>query len=376
MVSIQFNDQYGNTIKRLTQWDSNVILAIPNFKYGSAPVFHFNNGTGSTSITVTSVLNEDTVSVVMPNILFTRAKPIEVFVFLYDSKSDEGRTIYQTTIPVAVKPKPDDYEYIDNTEIIEITSLGIRLQALIDEAERSINVHIKELEDSYNNTIQTIRQSIADDVTNLNQSISNNRDVLERDISNNLQTILSSIDDGTPKGIFSDVSELANKSAGIYLYINGNNENNGYVYYWDGTNLSDRLIYYQGTVLNDGVVVYSNLSAELKKLIKKQKEFGAKDVSNNIHSNQYKWENGRLREINWNYTDANGEINLNPFTYLESFAACGSFVSIWKLEADDLVNLKSLVINGWDLVDVNLHIENAKDVCIKRCDTYREYDGD
>lgn len=266
MVNIQFNDQYGNTIKRLTQWDSNVILTIPNFKYGSAPVFHFNNGTGSTSITVTSVLNEDTVSVVMPNILFTRAKPIEVFVFLYDPKSDEGRTIYQTTIPVTVKPKPDDYEYIDNTEIIEITSLGIRLQALIDEAERSVNVHIKELEDSYNNTIQTIRQSIADDVTNLNQSISNNRDVLERDISNNLQTILSSIDDGTPKGIFSDVSELANKPAGIYLYINGNNENNGYIYYWDGTNLSDRLIHYQGTVLNDGVVVYSNLSDELKKL--------------------------------------------------------------------------------------------------------------
>ena len=102
MVNIQFNDQYGNTIKRLTQWDSNVILTIPNFKYGSAPVFHFNNGTGSTSITVTSVLNEGTVSVVVPNILFTRAKPIEVFVFLYDSKSDEGRTIYQTTIPVAV----------------------------------------------------------------------------------------------------------------------------------------------------------------------------------------------------------------------------------------------------------------------------------
>ena len=58
MVNIQFNDQYGNTIKRLTQWDSNVILTIPNFKYGSAPVFHFNNGTGSTSITVTSELNE------------------------------------------------------------------------------------------------------------------------------------------------------------------------------------------------------------------------------------------------------------------------------------------------------------------------------
>ena len=116
--------------------------------------------------------------------------------------------------------------------------------------------------------------------------------------------------------------------------------------------------------------------AELKKLIKKQKEYGAIEVSTNIHSNQYKWESGRLKEINWDYTDANGEIDLNPFTYLESFTACGSFVSIWKLEADDLENLKSLEINGWDLVDLNIHIENAKDVCIKRCDTYREYDGD
>jgi hypothetical protein len=115
---------------------------------------------------------------------------------------------------------------------------------------------------------------------------------------------------------------------------------------------------------------------ELKKLIKKQKEYGAKDVSTNIYSNQYKWENGRLKEINWDFTDANGEIDLNSFTYLESFTACGDYVSIWKLEGDDLVHLKSLDINGWDLVDINLHIENAKDVCVKRWDTNREYDGD
>jgi hypothetical protein len=115
---------------------------------------------------------------------------------------------------------------------------------------------------------------------------------------------------------------------------------------------------------------------ELRKLIKKQKEYGAKDVSTNIYSNQYKWENERLKEINWDFTDANGEIDLNSFTYLESFTACGDYVSIWKLEGDDLVHLKSLDINGWDLVDINLHIENAKDVCVKRWDTNREYDGD
>lgn len=115
---------------------------------------------------------------------------------------------------------------------------------------------------------------------------------------------------------------------------------------------------------------------ELKELIKKQKEYGAKDVSTNIYSNQYKWENGRLKEINWDFTDANGEIDLNSFTYLESFTACGDYVSIWKLEGDDLVHLKSLDINGWDLVDINLHLENAKDVCVKRWDTNREYDGD
>ena len=117
-------------------------------------------------------------------------------------------------------------------------------------------------------------------------------------------------------------------------------------------------------------------AAELRKLIKTQKEYGAIEVSTDIYSNQYKWENGRLKEINWDFTDANGEIDLNPFTYLESFTACGDLISIWKLEGDDLVHLKSLEINGWDLVDINLHIKNAKDVCIKRCDTYREYDGD
>lgn len=278
MLKIDFYDQYGNTVNELTQWDNNVILTLPNFKYSHAPVFHFSDGTGANSITVSSVLTDGVVTVVVPNIFLTRTRPIDVFVFLYDPNTDEGKTIYKKTISINKKLKPNDYEYIDNTEIIEITTLGIRLQALIDEAEESVHVHIDELKSNYDNAILGIKQAIADDVHNLNQSITQSRDTLERDIlssKNNLelnvnqtlQTILNNIDDGSPKGVFSNVSELTNKSAGIYLYLNDNSDDNGFVYYWNGTELSEKLIHYQGTIINDGVIVYSNLSDELKKQI-------------------------------------------------------------------------------------------------------------
>ena len=133
-------DQYGNKVTNLTQWDSNVILQLYDYNYDTAPVVHFSNEHSKSSYTVCSTLNDKTVSVVVPNILLTTADTIiDVFFFQYDSVSNEGRALYHFTLPVTPKPKPDDYEYVDNVEIIELSTLGLRLEALIAEAEETLS---------------------------------------------------------------------------------------------------------------------------------------------------------------------------------------------------------------------------------------------
>lgn len=284
---VKICDIYGNEIEHLTQWDINVTLQIPNFGYEIAPVIHFAERHSKTALTVTSTLSDDTVSVVVPNILLLEPHAFDMFVFLYDLDTDTGRTLYSIHMPVSPKAKPESYEYKDNTEIIEIAALKVRLEALIAQAENTINVKIAELGDLYNANVLQIRTEIADDVSRLNDSIVTNNTNLNREITASrerlisdiqlaktnlsaeilaaLNQLLNGIQDGTPKGVFSDVSELDGLESGIYLYHNAESADNGYVFYWDGENLSERLVYYAGMVINPDTITLSMFTDGLKK---------------------------------------------------------------------------------------------------------------
>ena len=170
MTSNKCYDQYGFPVTHLTQWDSNVILKIHNYKCDVAPIVHFSTEQSESSKTVRSTLEDSVVSVVVPNSLLIEKGVLDVCVFQYDEATDDGHVVRRYRLPIMSKPRPDDYEYVDNTEVIELSSLSVRLEALIAEAEEKIG----ELEAAYDSTVQSIRDDIADDVANLNQSISDN----------------------------------------------------------------------------------------------------------------------------------------------------------------------------------------------------------
>lgn len=284
-IELYFYDQYGNRLTGLTQWDSNVILEIHGYPHAEPPIFHFTNKTADESLTTRSTISEGVVSVVVPNILLTRSRPIEVFVFQYDTPSNEGRTIYYERLPVRQKQKPNDYEYVDNTDVIELSSLGERLQTLIAEVEHAVSTRITdldgkvtELDNAYAANVQAIRDAIQENVNSLNQTISDNRDALSQQITtsrNNFegdieaarQALIASIQDGSPKGYFATVEELADEPAGIYLCILDGSPNNGYIFYWNGTTLSPPLLYYSGVVVNNGSITLQKLSQELQNRI-------------------------------------------------------------------------------------------------------------
>ena len=290
MASVKLFDKYGNEIDHLTQWDMNVTLKITDFNYDIAPVCHFAKRYDKEAITVTSTLSDNTVSVVVPNILLSdenkRAEPIKMYVFLYESEEKSGRTIYVIDLPVETKPKPNDYEYEDNVEVVQLSELRVKLEALITKAEETINTKIDELSNSYQATIMEIKSSIQADVENLNTQITNANTNLIKEIRDNntqltsdiqaaksqlnseietaLNTLLNGIGDGSPKGIFATVSDLTDKPSGIYLMVNPESTDNGYTFYWSGTELSNRLLYYAGMVINNGSVTYEKLAEDVK----------------------------------------------------------------------------------------------------------------
>ena len=291
MANVKLFDKYGNEIDHLTQWDMNVTLKITDFNYDIAPVCHFAKRYDKEAITVTSTLSDNTVSVVVPNILLSdenkRAEPIKMYVFLYESEEKSGRTIYVIDLPVETKPKPNDYEYEDNVEVVQLSELRVKLEALITKAEETIDTKIDELGNSYQATITEIRAAIQSDVENLNTQITNANTNLIKEIRDNntqltsdiqaaksqlnseietaLNTLLNGIGDGSPKGIFATAADLTNKPSGIYLMVNPESADNGYIFYWSGTELSNRLLYYAGMVINNGSVTYEKLAEDVKR---------------------------------------------------------------------------------------------------------------
>ena len=75
--------------------------------------------------------------------------------------------------------------------------------------------------------------------------------------------MLESVSDGSPRGIFTDVAQLADSPSGIYLYINPQSDDNGYVFWWDGETTT-KLLYYMGMVINDNTITYEMLANSLK----------------------------------------------------------------------------------------------------------------
>ena len=259
MSDIKCYDKYGIEIDHLTQWDLNVSVKIPNWQYELAPICHFATRFNDTSLTVASTLEDGTVTVEVPNVFLTDTEAVLMYVFLYDPESDSGRTVYTVVFPVHKKKKPNDYEYVDNVDVIEISTLKAQFDVLVAEAEVAVHERINSLDSAYTNTILEIKNQIHSDVVNLNKEISTNNERLSADISqareqlsgdittarqglqneitnsNNALTqqiasalalLLSSIKDGSPESYFGDVTELANKEAGFYLYIDETNLNN------------------------------------------------------------------------------------------------------------------------------------------------------
>ena len=123
MFGVECFDTHDEPISHYTQWDINQTLKI--VLYGmddgyvkNAPYVHFANIKSSEALVVRSTLqDDDTVLVDIPNQLLQEPYPLLIYVYLNDSSdASSQRTIVKIEIPVQKRAKPSDYEYVENID--------------------------------------------------------------------------------------------------------------------------------------------------------------------------------------------------------------------------------------------------------------------
>lgn len=133
--SVEVFDVYGNKIQSFTQWDVDQTIKIVLHNADEnlldiAPKVHFGNVSRTEALVVPSTVEgNDTIVVTVPNLILTDPYTMRVYVYITDSKDvSSQKTIIKIEIPVNKRPRPSDYEYVENIERITYETMKQELR--------------------------------------------------------------------------------------------------------------------------------------------------------------------------------------------------------------------------------------------------------
>lgn len=156
MYNAFFLTPRGDQILSLTQWDLNRVLYVTDWDL-DVPVFHFCNKKSDVVIPVAPDFVDGVLQVTVPNILLQEACPIVAYIYAYDD-TDMAQTLKTIYIPVKERPKPEDYEYVDNTTNISMVQLDARMRNFIRSfsdgtAANDVTLELQDIRVGYDGTI-------------------------------------------------------------------------------------------------------------------------------------------------------------------------------------------------------------------------------
>lgn len=180
MYEINCSDIYGNTIYNFFQWDVDQKIVInldgcDEDYLNIAPEFHYSNAKTKDAYVVRSVVsNRDIITAPVPNILLQEPYPIQVYVYLTDSRHvSSQKTILYSEIPVRKRDRPSDYLYVENIERITAEKIKHEIEAdianLKGETIKDINDKKNEVVDSMNKSekfITAVKEDAQNFITN------------------------------------------------------------------------------------------------------------------------------------------------------------------------------------------------------------------
>lgn len=321
MIEVFCTDKDGNLVERLTQWDVDQYILIGGSGLTEAPKIHFCNTCSKEALVVESVIENDAVKAKIPNILLQEGLLIIAYLYVYapDVSTVSAKTKATIRIPVRPRPKPSNYPYIENVDYISAVKLEEKIKNEIDSLSGEYEQAIDRIEADYTSAKANLEAEYADAKSNLEteyseaiskyntavvdyenlsenlakeysettasletkyaeteKTLSDNYDLtitklknqsdnlandysetttnLEAEFDKTVDSLIAKFADGSPKGIFASETDLTDKDAGIYL-----NTNDGWIYYWDGTNLSQGVCRYQSTVIWNGGLTWGQL---------------------------------------------------------------------------------------------------------------------
>ena len=113
MYEVTCLDAYGKIVNSFTQWDIGQTLTIQDSGLTVAPTFHFCNKNSKEALVVASTIDENgTLTVKVPNILLTESYPIIAYIYAY-ATTTSAKSLATIRIPVEKRVKPSEYDYDD-----------------------------------------------------------------------------------------------------------------------------------------------------------------------------------------------------------------------------------------------------------------------
>ena len=109
----------------LYQWDRNRQLQVNSVDIGTDFEIHCCHKGDSNTLIVPPIIDGDVILVNIPNILLQESGFLRVYVVT------NGDTVYDTSLYVMSRPKPDDYVYTE-TEVLSYKDIDERMKVLED----------------------------------------------------------------------------------------------------------------------------------------------------------------------------------------------------------------------------------------------------
>lgn len=120
-----------NVTDPLYQYDVGQKLEITGTNLTIPPKIHFTNLKMSEALVVSATMENDVITVDIPNTLL--AEPHTIYAYVYLVEDATGQTVHLVKIPIIKRQKPTDYEPLEDEALINYERLDARLTALIEE---------------------------------------------------------------------------------------------------------------------------------------------------------------------------------------------------------------------------------------------------
>lgn len=174
MLRVCFNC-YGNyTTDSVYQWDLNHTLQITGLTTEQPPTVHFCNKKSDTAIVVQSEMSDGVITVPIPNKFLEEPYNIIAYVHIYDDNN--AKTIEVVNIPLTKRPKPDDYQFTENIDIMNFERLEKDFADFTDLIEGEFEQLENDMSD-YKSNIDDMIEEMERDLLTVDGKKANNNEV-------------------------------------------------------------------------------------------------------------------------------------------------------------------------------------------------------